>query len=926
MRPLFKHCWTGTRLCTAGVCRLLRWSLWLALGLLLLLQLWIASAHELPVPPPVLRWLEHHLAHDSLAVHLGRAALDPAGRLLVENLTLSSREFSDPLLQIRLVYVRLDPWALVQGQSLLHQIEVSGLELSLPAPLSPTGCTEPLLRDLAFDLHPDATTLTIDQFAGQCGGIAVTAHGAINLTAWRRQSARPAGDWYPTYLRGLRQIARWYPSLQALQGGKLTLELTSTPQTGAEVQATLYADGLKLAQPWPVELGPVHLQTRFPLALAATPTVFSGELELASLTFPQGTARDLQLQGELCWQPRAGRIQWQTATLSATHVAAFGATARVPRLTLQSFAPHQVHAELLAEVADAPLTATGDFDWEQRQGTYTFATALTNGLIAIGSQRTGRDLSRFLLLQGPARWEGRGQLNPGGKPAWVRGWLEAGRALAYHVPVDRATGWLELRGQQFTADDARLRISDSEARGSYTMNFGTRDFRFLLAGQLQPMDINGWFKGWWGNFWPNFDFSSVVPRGDVDISGRWGNVPLTQVFVGAEGERASIRGVPFTLVRTQLFIRPDFIHALHFTGTRDEGAATGWFSRRTEPGAHDWRAIDFAVQSSVDLAAAAQLYGPAATAYLAPFRFAQAPHVQASGHLDGPTAPHGLRQQVRAELQTAGEVSLLGLPVQGLNLAATYDTGNYRCERFQAGFAGGTAQGQAQWQGHAEPRRLGFDLTLTRVDLGRTANELQTLAARLQGRPVPPPRPENAWMTGVQTDLSLSAEGPWTDVRAFHGDGNVLLAGANLAHVRLLGDLSVLIPFSSLHFTTARANFKIAGPQIEFPEVHLSGSNSAIAAHGTYRFEGQTLDFKAKVYPFVESGDGLRGAMSLVLLPFTQVLEVQLDGTLADPAWRFLYSPTNLLHSLTKPVTPDDPTATPPPTAPGPLRTMSHRP
>ena len=61
MRTVFKHCWFGTRLCAGGLWRILRWSLWLALIALIGLQLWLASAHELPLPAPLLRHLERHI-------------------------------------------------------------------------------------------------------------------------------------------------------------------------------------------------------------------------------------------------------------------------------------------------------------------------------------------------------------------------------------------------------------------------------------------------------------------------------------------------------------------------------------------------------------------------------------------------------------------------------------------------------------------------------------------------------------------------------------------------------------------------------------------------------------------------------------------------------------------------------------------------
>ena len=253
MRTVFKHCWFGTRLCAGGLWRFLRWSLWLALVGLIGLQLWLASAHELPLPAPLLRHLERHIGRlggeSPLIVHIGRAAIDPQGRILVEDISVGGPGIEEPLLTLRLLHVRLDPWTLLQGEGLVHEVELAGLNLFIPGALSASGKAEPFLRDVAADFQPAHSALTIERLAGQCDDIAFSVQGAVSLASFpHRSRSTPATDWYPAYLRTLRKIAQWSAQLAPISGGKLTVRLVPEATSGANAHLEFLAEGLSLSK------------------------------------------------------------------------------------------------------------------------------------------------------------------------------------------------------------------------------------------------------------------------------------------------------------------------------------------------------------------------------------------------------------------------------------------------------------------------------------------------------------------------------------------------------------------------------------------------------------------------------------------------------------------------------------------------------
>ena len=170
--------------------------------------------------------------------------------------------------------------------------------------------------------------------------------------------------------------------------------------------------------------------------------------------------------------------------------------------------------------------------------------------------------------------------------------------------------------------------------------------------------------------------------------------------------------------------------------------------------------------------------------------------------------------------------------------------------------------------------------------------------------------------TNLRLNLSASAEGDYADPYSFRGDGNATLQGAELGEVPMLGLLSELFTFTSLRFTEARANLRIDGPRLLFPQVELRGANSAIDASGEFALDRRELRFNAKVFPFQESGNVLKTVVGAVLTPLSNALEVRLTGTLERPRWEFVMGPRNFLRIVTgeTETTAATPSGVPPPT------------
>jgi hypothetical protein len=909
MRRPLQLLWQGARFCAACALSFAVWTLWLALVLLLAGQLYIASTSELEVPGFLLRALEGRLAVSGVRVTFGRTSFDPTGRVLIEDVRASLPAFAEPVLRARAVYAQLDPWALAAGKFAPREVNVIGASLAIPAMLSRSGGAEEILRDLDAVFVPGENELRVPQFSAHIAGVAVSAHGSVYLpnAGTAASSPLPVADFLArNFTTVCRQIDAATAQLAALDQPELHLELAPSQERGAIASVALFARGWRLTLPalssadgpLPIRISDLRIVTRFPL-LGDAPVAAQLEFAARDLALPfdaqahgvraliRGTLRPVQLG----FEPRE-------LDLSAESFAAaeFEATAFAARLTPGPLP--QLEAVVTARLMGAPLAVRASADFKAETATVRFDGAIAPAVLTPISTRLGVDVRKFFDFAGLDCSDGEARLGAGWKFEKLSMRVAVRNIDAYHVHMEEGRAMVEFDGRHLHAPEAWARIGENFARGSYDQDLATRDFRFLLVGRLRPLDISAWFREWWPNFFTQLEFPTAPPDASVDVSGRWGEPRLSAEFVYANVRAPVVRGTALDSLRTRLFIRPGFFDGLEVFATRGPGSARGTFTYTLDPATQSWRQFEFDLASTMDPTVATQMLGPAGAAALGPFAFAQPPAIKLSGRLDGPAAPDGVHDTVNIEARSAGEFRLHDFPLENIAFTAAVHDDDIAVENLRAGFAGGVASGRVKLAGRGADRRVTFDLALKDAGLGRAADTLQQFAARTKGLPPTPPGKFVQEKADVRVDLTVSADGRYADPFSYHGEGNATLQGEKLGEVPLLGLLSELLKFTALRFTTADAKFKIDGAKLTFSEFNLRGANSAIDARGDYALDRRELDFKAKIFPFHESGNLIKSALGAVLSPLSSVFEVILNGTLDKPKWSLVLGPTNFLRSL----------------------------
>jgi len=904
MPSWLKRLWPAARFCADCALSFACWTLWLALGAALVVQVGIAVSNELSAPAFLLRSFEQGLAASHVNARFGRAVFDPTGRIVLENLQLSLPEFSEPVVNARAVFIELDPWSLLAGKFEPRRIQATGVNLFVPAMLAPSGRSEESISDLEFSVALRDRDLAVEQLTAHVVGVALDLHGTLQLPR-----APAAGGAAPLplletlalhYAEFSRQLIRASEQLAAFDQPQLHATLVPSQAHGAVANVVLIARSLKLPRFRDLQVTELRVTTRLPLIDDAP------SFSIATVEFDEARIAD----GAAIRGARArvrGRLDLAKLSYSPREIELFARDLSARGFTLEFLSAKldpgplsKLRATLLAECAGSPLALSGRADFAEKTAALDATGALAPALLEPIDALIGRDLRPFIGFGEPVAFDLGASFAAGWKFEKLSGRVAARRIDAHGVAIDSAGGEIEFDGRRFVARHALARLGGNFARGSFEQNLVTREYRFLLEGRLRPLDISGWFHEWWPKVFRHFDFPVAPPDASVDVLGRWRAPQESAVFVFADSAGAVIRSVQFDHARTLLFIRPNLIDGLEVFGTHGAGDVRGTFTRNIDVTANDWNGMDLAVTSTFPLDLGVKLLGPALAERLEPFTFEQPPRVTVSGHLDGPAARNGEHQNLHIEAQSTGGFSLYGFPARNLSFDATLKDDNVQLHHVEASVAGGTLSGNARLTGRGTERRLAFDAALRDAKLAQAVSIAAKYAAQRRGQPAVAPGKFIAASATTTLDVGLTAEGRFADPFSFHGNGTAILEGKELGEVRLLGLLSELFNFTALRFTGAHADFKLDGAKLDFPAFSVTGANSAIEAHGTYALDRHALDFNARVYPFRESKSVLQ-IVGAVLSPLSTALEVKLTGPLDQPKWAFVIGPTNLFRSLAQP-------------------------
>ncbi len=912
---------SALRFCASCLVTVLCWAVWIVLGGTLAALLYVAVAHELPVPGFVLRRAEARLAEAGLTLKFGGARFDPTGKLLLEDVQFRSAQFEDPLLTCRVLYLHRDFWSVLAGRPMPDEIRLEGATVQLPAMLSPSGTAEPLIRDLAMVLRQEDRHWLVEQFNGRIGRVTVTAQGEVTPPPRAAGAVAPSpGDLTAQVLRLGREIALQLHTLEAFEQPALAIRLESQPGVGNTAHILFTAASADQPMGQPLVIGPMaaggtlrldgkDVRT-LRLHVAARHARYQATYEVDQVR----TILALEIKpGNFSVRPREALIAAGSVTVPGIALMGPALRADLHRWpVIAASAALQVSGEFIAAEVAAHLKEESAHVHAEGRGSH----ALINQVLAEITPRA----APYFIFGDPVTFSAEADLGPGWHFERLRSRVDAMRLDSHGVKITAARGRVDIDGMSFLAHDARVELDGNFARGSYWMDFSTTDYRMLLDGRLRPVEINGWFHGdWWVNFWnAHFAFPTEPPTAEIDLQGRWREPMRTVYFGSSQARGAKVWGGDFEQTRALVFVRPNFVHGWSLEGTRAQGAQrlTGSFKHVAEPGSHDLGRFDFDFESSVEPAVIGRMLEGKADDILASLKFTAAPQVHAAGTLGEDT-------HYTFTGMAARPFHYYGFPVDSAKVQGSVTGNDVKLDSIEFAAAGGRGSGKASVDGAAAKRLLGFDFYLNDADLARTIRAVEEYQANDTGQPVAPAA-DSKFMKraeGGRLNVGLSATGRPGELTTFLGNGNAALTGTELAEIHLFGLLSQVLSglslnFSSLKLDEARTSFRLDGGRLYFPDLRISGRSAVIDARGNFTFASKALDFTARFKPYEENRNLLTGVIGIVINPITSILELKLTGPISKPDWSIVVGGSSA-HPETPVPAPKPPVEPPPVADPG---------
>ncbi len=929
-------CWQSTHFFGRCMFGLIRWISWILLVVLAGLQVFILTKHELDVPQFVLREIESRLGQAGLHAKFGQFTFDPTGCLLVRDLQVSLLSSDTTVLRAKSIAMQVNPVALWFREIDPSEIRISGVDLLIPAAISPTGQAEPMVAgiDARIRQGDSPRLLRLENLTAQVGPVAVSAFGDCLLPARSSGPAAPFDQFLESfsknYLKKCRLISETLAKLPQMAGAKLELSLTPHPRFGVATAVRASVETLELQ----ITTDPKsRLRVQDAIAFA---DLFPGggnrieqlSLEARVIDWPSHvSAGNLQANLTAAFEPESLNFSPQDLTLIADHIIVAGV--KVEGVSVQSTLAGipVIQSTGVAQIGGGVWSFATDLDLTVGAGRVSLEGEVGAGTLDILANKIGFDVPSILSWPERPFLQTELMLGPGGRPLSAEADFSTGPVTARWVPLDATAAHVTWKNDHLRADQILLRRGESAAFGSYYMNTDDLDFRFLLNGQLLPNDISGWFRDWWPKLFAMFEFPSAPPRANVEVSGRWKKPLDTVIFISADADDAVVKDIAMQRMRTRLFVRPGWVDVLNFISEREPGTVQGSFARQWRlPDSRRWTRLEIHAAGSSDLSPVPKLLSRNGAAIIEPFDFTNPIEMRLDGEITRSDWDQPAQEDFVLIGKSEGNWRFKKIPLEDVEFQVTRRNEKIEVNDFTTGFAGGKLQGKVELTGATgETKHLAFDVNLEDASLGHTIQDVAQWTASRRGETAADSTKFETQLAAGKLAMALSAEGPADDPFALIGAGSAAVTHPYLANVNLLGVLSGLLKrtvlnFSTLQLSHANADFTLNGPEVTFPDIKISGERGALDANGIYSLDTKALNFNARVRPF----DGGEGLLDAVFTPFSSALRVKLGGVLSKPNWTFVYGPTNILRNLTgennrpkpSPSTPESPSSNGQPSAP----------
>jgi len=850
------------------------------------------SYRRIAVPDRLLSQLNKSLQQQGIEADFGEVILDPRGRLIIEQVDLDFIETQEPFIRNASIIVDTDLPAWIIHGIPFDNIRIANADLYCPAMASRSGTAFPIIQGLNLAISKNWGTWKIDQFTSRIQNIDIQVAGEV--TPWLKlilngspeQGSGKPSDLYTSYTRSMRKIVDAIHYTEDWDNLTLHIAFISEGPNHWELTADLLSSGGK----WKDLLTAQSLHARTHIRLM--PDIDLPEpiqLDIGSIHLSQP---DIRIEGIRSQLHTLQQLQEQTslfplqAEATIHEIAAFGET--ISDINFEA---------ILANLREADLTLQARF-WDggaRAQGHLIIPDQSFQGnvdlAVDLGHILKRPELDNLWKL----RWTKLHQplfanlkVDYPGKLEDLHVAFSAGTEdidiLATPFQLVRLRG--ELNGLHASIPYMRAFAWGNDLTCTYDQDFTDPFYRFTLVGNFRPHDIDHWWRPWWKNTFDYIELHGELPWLDLSMRNGWIFKKQFSMFGYVEGRDAAIRGLECDYASAMLFLRPNYIDAFQLDIRRPEGSGSGEFQRRMVNS--ELREVAVDVETTMDLAPTAAIFGDGGLTILEPYTWHGNPHIAMSGSFY--FNPDGNWQDIAFTIDTDQPMTYYNFPLDSLHTRGSYRKGDVELSEVRFGLCEGEGIGQASFLRQQDDAFILFDFRVINALFGDTLDRVHNFR-REEGDPPEKKKNYEGWLNLHVTGITPSGHG----LEQVFSQGHFQITEANLTEIDLLGPLSRLVPFTTLRLNDMGGEFDWRGAVIEFPKILATSKTARLEASGLYYTSDGGLQFTVKTFPLEEAGIPIVSDFFMPLLnPVTAAATVNLKGTLDEPQWRFALSPLNL--------------------------------
>ncbi|MEO0795543.1 MAG: hypothetical protein AAFX93_10285 [Verrucomicrobiota bacterium] len=901
----------------------------LCVSLFLIIVLW--QNGEVPIPASVKGVLDEELAKEGFRLEADELHLDVRGMVLAKNLRIYSTENSEPFFDAELALAKFGLFRLLIGDFVPTEVVVDEGAFYCPAVVSPQGKREEVIQNIFIKANRQANEWKIDLFILEILNARVQISGNV-FTPLPGLDTEPTkapptiaktntGDHFVSlYMEVCRNILDLKETLDQFKDPIIRVELESVRKGPLELMLHTYNAGM-FDEKNQITLGASTCRVKATLDVDGIlrPDGF-GFVCLDSLKWDEEVETgysemlvkmDNGLQGIYKLPLNAELFAYN---IKAWGLSFDGAFASLDLRGLQDNPDGDLSGQVHLKSGKNWLTVSGPFKPSDQSGNLELV-GLWNPLFFLGSTAIPKDdIPENINVAGRPRWRAQVDFLPGFQPAEVTFDVRFNELSYEEIHLEAARVHGKIGADDIDLEHVDLMGKDFRVQGNYQQNFQNNKYRFQAAGTVWPKDLDKVIDDdWWDELWSGITFNGIPPNAAIDMSGRYGaDGKENNIYGSANLEKVSYQGQAIDTAFTRIWQTPKHLDLFEFGVTSPKGKATVYLHWDYLPsGRRNY--LSFRALTQMDLMQAATLASPEVIPYAKMFPNQKAPSLDVAGMIYGEDSEKPGDLFLKAGAHFPGKFEFEEIYFENGSFICDINPQTITVSRGRFGLGSGRAalhtiiDRQTGDKLFVESAKLSINKAklyglYEAIPFLRSAREKQIAQEKKEAKNsgTDPIQKSFEERYAGDVDFYIDTKGELPDLETFSGDGQIVLKGANLGQLHLLGGLSSFLFSIGLHlgtleFSNATSDFSMAYGNIHFPNVEITGATGLINANGNFFIPKESLDFAISLHPFGNVETPVVSQVFSILSPISDSLEVELSGSLTKPEYQYQFRPLGFL-------------------------------